>query len=164
MFHSVSPVTIIQNRSAPVSETNGLLRVLNNDVVLATPVACGNDAKVASALVDPAGVVFDARSNAPVAGAVVALIDVTGAGNGGRPGEPAVVFGADGVSPYASTITTGSDGAFVFPLVEASTYRLSVAAPGYTFPSKVVQAELPPATGSTAAARTDATSPCSTTW
>jgi len=40
-------------------------------------------------LIDPSGAVYDERTNQPVAGATVQLIDVTGGGNGGNVGGPA---------------------------------------------------------------------------
>lgn len=117
---------------------NGVLEVLRNDTVSATITSCGAVAAQASTdlLIDPSGVVFDSRSNLPLAGATVELLDVTGAGNDGRPGEPAIVFAADGSTRAPSSLVTGADGVFVFPLVRPSTYRLRVTPPrGFTFPS-----------------------------
>ena len=94
-------------------------------------------------LVDPFGVVFDSRSNAPVAGARVTLIDVAGRGNGGRAGQNAVVFNLDG-TPAPSVITTTGDGTFRFPLVGESTYRLQIEPPpSFVFPSKIPLGLLP---------------------
>ena len=121
-----------------VAQGNGVLEVLRNDVVSATITACGGVTAQASTdlLIDPSGVVYDSRTNQPLPGATVELIDVTGAGNGGRPGEPAVVFQADGSARAPSSLVTGADGVFAFPLVQPGTYRLRVAAPaGFTFPS-----------------------------
>lgn len=144
IFRSVDPVKTIEAKGAALNDSSGTLAVTKNETVTATPVGCGSDALVASTLVDPAGVLFDSRTNALIAGATVTLIDVTGGGNGGKPGQPAVVFAEDGVTAYPSTLTTGADGAFVFPLVAPSTYRLQITAPtGYTFPSKVGVTELP---------------------
>lgn len=95
-------------------------------------------------LIDPRGVVFDSVTNEVVAGATVTLIDVTGAGNGGHPGSPAVVFDFDGETSAPSTVVTGADGVFSFPLVASSTYRLDIRPPGdYVYPSTVPQAQLP---------------------
>lgn len=126
---------------------DGILEVLRNDVVTATITTCGGGSATASTtlLIDPSGVVYDARSNLPLAGATVELIDVTGAGNGGRPGQAAVVLALDGVTPAPSTVVTGADGVYAFPLVQPSTYRLRVTPPaGFTFPS-VLPAALQPA-------------------
>lgn len=117
---------------------DGILEVLRNDVVTATIATCAGGSATATTtlLIDPSGVVYDTRSNTPLAGATVELIDVTGAGNGGRPGQAAVVLAIDGVTPAPSTVVTGADGVYAFPLVQPSTYRLRVTPPaGFVFPS-----------------------------
>lgn len=120
----------------PVAQGNGILSVKPNDQIVVSLPGCGSVLMTASLLVDPFGVVFDSKTNALIAGAVVTLIDVTGAGNGGSPGGPARVFLADGVTPASSTLTTGADGHYQFPLVAPSVYRLRVTPPGsYSFPS-----------------------------
>jgi uncharacterized repeat protein (TIGR01451 family) len=118
---------------------NDILEIATNDTLIARLPDCGGgEDAVTSILVDPFGVVFNSRTNAPVAGATVTLIDVTGAGNGGNPGGPATVFDFDGVTPAPSTVVTGPDGQFQFPQVQPSTYRLQITTPtGFTFPSVV---------------------------
>ncbi len=129
-----------------VASGDGILELLPNDTVTATLLGCNAAGNVSTTLlIDPQGVVFDSKSNQPVAGATVQLIDVTGAGNGGQPGGPAHVFQADGVTPAPSAVVTGNDGSFSFPLVLPSTYRLQVTpSAGYLFPSKLPPALLPP--------------------
>ncbi len=125
---------------------DGILEVLRNDTVTARITACGGVTAEASTtlLIDPSGVVYDSVSNQPVAGATVRLIDVSGSGNGGRPGAPAVVFKADGATRAPSEVVTLVDGFFEFPLVAPSTYRLQVTPPtGYAFASKAAPAALP---------------------
>ena len=123
---------------------DGALAAAKNDTLTASIEGCGSGVSTASILVDPSGVVFDSRTNAPLAGASVTLIDVTGAGNGGHAGGPARVFAIDGVTPAPSTLVTGASGGYVFPLVAPSLYRLHVIAPtNYTYPSKVPAAQLP---------------------
>jgi len=123
---------------------DGALAAAKNDTLTASIEGCGSGVSTASILVDPSGVVFDSRTNAPLAGASVTLIDVTGAGNGGHAGGPARVFAIDGVTPAPSTLVTGASGGYVFPLVAPSLYRLQVIAPtNYTYPSKVPAAQLP---------------------
>lgn len=129
-----------------VAVGNGVLEVLRNDTVSATITSCGNVAARASTdlLIDPSGVVYDSRSNLPLAGARVELVDVTGGGNGGRPGEAAVVFEPDGSARAPASIVTGADGVFTFPLVRPSTYRVRVTPPrGFTFPSALPAALQP---------------------
>ncbi len=105
-------------------------------------------ASTASVLVDPAGYVFDSGTGALVDGAVVTLLDDLG--------QPAVVFGDDGVSRYPSTVTSGSgatdaggrvykfsQGNYRFPFVAEGTYHLRIVPPGaYTAPSTKSLAEL----------------------
>lgn len=130
-----------------VASGDGILEVLRNDVVTATISACGGGSGMASTtlLIDPSGVVYDSRSNQPVAGATVDLIDVIGAGNGGRPGQPASVLAVDGVTPAPASVVTGGDGSYSFPLVRPSTYQLRVTpAAGFVFPS-LIPVQLQPA-------------------
>ncbi len=129
-----------------IAAGNGVLEVLRNDTVSATITSCGGITVTATTalLIDPGGVVYDSRTNQPVAGATVRLIDVTGAGNGGNPGGPAVVLQGDGVSPAPNTVVTGADGSYAFPLVAPSTYRLLVTPPpGYTFVSTTPAGQQP---------------------
>lgn len=116
---------------------NEILELWGEDILVATSDDCGGIA-VDTVLVDPDGVVFDSQTNQPVAGATVRLIDVTGAGNGGNPGDDARVFDFDGVTELAPIIVTGIDGRFQFPFVPASEYRIQVDPPsGYISPSAV---------------------------
>ncbi|MEI9849930.1 MAG: hypothetical protein WDN24_02525 [Sphingomonas sp.] len=100
-------------------------------------------------LIDPEGHVFDSSTGAPLDGAVVTLLD-------DATGQPAQVFGDDGISAYPSSVSTGSrvtdssgrvyaltPGNFRFPLVAAGRYRLQVAPPpGYVAPSARAPAEM----------------------
>jgi uncharacterized repeat protein (TIGR01451 family) len=131
-----------------VAAADGVLEVLRNDIVTATVAACAGGAATATTtlLIDPSGIVYDSRTNQPLAGAGVQLIDVTGAGNGGHPGQPAIVLDFDAVTPAPSSVSTAADGVFTFPLVQPSTYRLRVTPPpGFLFPSSLPPA-LQPAT------------------
>ncbi|UUZ77672.1 DUF11 domain-containing protein [Polaromonas sp. P1(28)-13] len=128
-----------------VASGDGVLEVLRDDVVTATITACGGISVSATTtlLIDPSGVVYDSGTNKPVAGVTVQLIDVTGAGNGGKAGGPATVFQPDG-TPALSEVVTGADGYFAFPLVFPSTYKLLLTTlVGYTFPSKLPMALQP---------------------
>ncbi|MFN3433239.1 MAG: hypothetical protein ACK4ZY_02485, partial [Sphingomonas sp.] len=51
-------------------------------------------------LIDPAGYVFDSRTGEVVDGAQVTLLDESG--------QPATVFGDDGISRYPATVTSGA--------------------------------------------------------
>lgn len=131
--------------SHPVIAGNDVVELTENDLVTASLEGCsGANAVHADVLIDPLGVVFDSQSNRPVAGATVTLIDVDGAGNGGRPGQPAAVFTEDGVTLAPSTIVTDESGSFQFLLVEASRYRLQIVPPeGYSFASELPPTSLP---------------------
>jgi uncharacterized repeat protein (TIGR01451 family) len=94
-------------------------------------------------LIDPAGFVFDSKTAELIDGAIVSLVDDTGA--------PAQVFGDDGTSAYPSTVMTGKTvtdasgrvypglpGRYRFPLTFPGRYTLKVTPPGaYTAPSSV---------------------------
>lgn len=127
-----------------MTANDGQLNVGANDQLVAWIGDCGMGEASTSVLIDPSGIVFDSKTNEPLAGATVTLVDVTGDGNGGRPGAPALVFDIDGTTPMPSTVVTGDDGRYVFPLVAPSLYRLDAVAPkNYTFPSKVAAGSLP---------------------
>lgn len=129
-----------------VAAGNGVLEVLRDDLITASITACGGVSVSATTtlLIDPRGVVYDSRTNVPVAGASVQLIDVTGAGNGGNAGGPAAVLQPDGVTSAPSVVVTGADGSYAFPLVLPSTYRLLVTPPaGFAFPSSLPAALQP---------------------
>lgn len=117
---------------------DGTLQTVSRDTLTAEIVGCGGVSVTATILIDPAGTVYDSRTGDPLAGATVTLIDVTGAGNGGNPGGPAVVIDDDGITPVPATQVTAADGEFRFPLVANSTYRLEVVPPAdYSFPSAI---------------------------
>ena len=123
---------------------SGVLGISADDEIVATLLGCGAVRTEAHLWIDPAGVVFDSRTNAPVAGARVTLVDVSGQGNGGQPGSPALVFASDGVTPAPSVVLTDASGRFVFASVRPSTYRVYVSAPvGYRFPSQRPLQSLP---------------------
>lgn len=99
--------------------------------------------------VDPFGRVFDAATGAAVDGATVTIVD-------DATGLAAPVFGIDGVSPYPSTVVTGSTvtdasgmvyplapGEFRFPIMFPGRYRVVVSPPpGYTAPSVATAAQI----------------------
>ncbi len=116
------------------------LRSSDNSIIASSPV---------DVLIDPFGIVFDSGDGAPIPGSRVTLVDAA-------TGQPAQVFGDDGVSAFPSTIVTGSTvtdsggnvymfppGDYRFPFARPGTYRLVVQAPSpYTTPSVATPAEL----------------------
>jgi uncharacterized repeat protein (TIGR01451 family) len=144
IFNLAKPLVTANVATSPVHPDDGTLQTAQDDHVTISAVGCGSDAAVDSLLVDPAGVVFDSRTDQPVPGVTVSLIDVLGAGNGGHPGAAAKVYGYDGVSDYPSTLVTDAGGGYMFPLVASSTYRLVIGPPnGYRAPSIVPPGQLP---------------------
>ena len=128
-----------EKKETKEDDTN--VETLAGDILTGSFALAGNTVTT-TIMVEPQGIVFDSRTNVPIPGARVTLIDVTGKGNGGHPGQEAVVHDfEDKIAP--ATVTTGANGEFQFPQVDDSTYRLQVVAPGHTFPSKVPDALLP---------------------
>ena len=121
-----------------VNPADGTLQTRRDDILNARLGGCGTADATTQILVDPLGVVYDSRTNAPVAGARVTLIDVA-------TGAPAQVFDFDGVTPFPSTVITGADGVYQFPLVAPGNYRLEIVPPApYSFPSQILPANQPP--------------------
>lgn len=100
-------------------------------------------------LVDPFGIVFDSGDGEPVQGVRVTIVNAA-------TGQPAQVFGDDGVSAFPNSVITGSTvtdaggtvyafppGDYRFPLLARGDYRLVVepVAP-YRWPSSATPAEL----------------------
>ncbi len=143
VFRIVPNVPTTNALTNPVVMDDGILEVLPNDQLVAT-VSCGGNTATSLLYVDPSGMVFDSKTNAPVSGAVVTLIDVDGTGNGGQAGKPAAVLASDGITSAPSTVTTAADGRFQFALVSPSRYKLQVTLPnGYKAPSSVAPQQLP---------------------
>lgn len=144
MFRILPAVPTANAQTRVVASGDGILEVLPNDRVTASLSGCGAGTVTTTLLIDPSGTVFNSKTNAPVSGATIELIDVTGAGNGGHPGGPATVFAADGVTPSPSTVVTGVAGFYSFPEIPPSTYRLAVLTPnGLVFPSKLPSGRMP---------------------
>ena len=97
---------------------------------------------VDSALIDPANIVFDSVSGAPINGAQITLMDMQSHGM-------ASVYGVDGFSHFPSAIVSGetitdesglnyvnTNGEFQFPLLQPGEYYVEVVPPeGYRFAS-----------------------------
>ena len=130
-----------------------------NDPVLTTPQGTditatyvdsfdSSEVSVDTALVDPYGRVFNGLTGELVDGARVTLINAA-------TGQPANVYGIDGVSSYPSTVVSGQDvtdsgglvydlrpGEFRFPLVPQGQYYIQVEAPeGLSFASVLSPAD-----------------------
>jgi len=100
-------------------------------------------------LIDPFGISFDSGDGAPVNGTIITIVDAD-------TGEPAEVFGDDGVSIFPSTVVTGgtvtdsggtvynfTPGFYRFPFLRAGRYRLIVTPPDpFTFASVATPEQL----------------------
>ncbi|MFO7982449.1 MAG: OmpA family protein [Desulfuromonadales bacterium] len=141
----------IQSSSQAGSPYDGRLEVQEAGTVEARYVdpEDGSDVSTSATLFDPFGIVFDSQTGLPVDGVEVTLVDAA-------TGQPATVFGDDGVSAFPATITSGGtatdgngdvydfdSGAFRFPFVAPGDYRLLVTTPaGYAAPSSAGDADL----------------------
>lgn len=124
-------------------DADALIESEPDDIVSATIDNCGFGSAESTILIDPAGFVFDSETNAAMSGVLVQLIDVTGDGNGGHPGGPAVVYADDERTPAPAAMFTNEAGMFSFPLVAPSLYRLVVTAPDAYMTSRKDPARLP---------------------
>ena len=122
----------------------------NVDVDVGNPLNGGNLASgVVDILVDPFGLTFDSGDGAPVSGTRVAIVDAA-------TGQPADVFGDDGISTFPNTLIAGSTvtdssgasyafdpGFYRFPFLRPGVYRLVITPPTpYTHPSAATPAEI----------------------
>lgn len=148
-------IGIIRTSASPQVPVRGdcLLTVQPGDQLMLNGVRASDGTTIAAApvdvLIDPFGIVFDSADGTPIPGVRVTLIDVT-------TGQPADVFGDDGVSRFPSSIVTGSTvtdsggtvynfppGDYRFPFARAGTYRLQVEPPApFTVPSSSSPASL----------------------
>ncbi|MBK7660955.1 MAG: DUF11 domain-containing protein [Betaproteobacteria bacterium] len=114
------------------------------DVFEAEILGCGKRIWTLVTLTEPRSVVFDSRTNQPVAGAVVTLLEASAGSCTATRARLGALAGAPG-SGSPNPVTTGSDGRFDFPLVGAGSYCLRVDAPnGYRWASSVPFPSLPP--------------------
>ena len=131
-------------RLPPVLPGDRVLEGLPYDTIDVQLTGCGKRISTTVTLIDPNGLIFDSRSNEPIAGATVRLVT---ASSGACTNTPAIVRSlmADLLVPAPSVVVTGSDGRFAFPLVVPGDYCVLVAPPnGYTWTSAIPFTQLPP--------------------
>ncbi len=129
------------------------LGVASGDIIAFAP--RGGSEQVASLraevtmLADPFGVVFDSETGAPISGARITLRDAA-------TGQPAQVFGEDGVTPWPASVVSGAPiidgtgkswpmepGRYWFPLAALGRYRLEIEPPApFSAPSAASRAQL----------------------
>lgn len=125
--------SLATQESATAIQNDQILQTVKRDQVLVSLTDCldenGNSTASISdvdtnVLIDPYGVVFDAKTNQPVAGATVTLLDANG-----KPAEN-VAYKLDETTGDKVAIpakqVTNSDGEFVYPYVENGTYSLYI--------------------------------------
>ena len=143
-------VGYVQSTSNPVSQYDGLLTLGPEATVTVqyTDPFDPTDTSTGGSLVDPFGIVFSSLNGAPLDGAIVTILDAAG--------NPANVFGDDGISTYPATLVTGGSatdsggtvynfpvGGYRFPRLLPADYRLVVTPPsGFEGPSTVSTANL----------------------
>ncbi len=130
-------------RPPPVVAGDNVLEGRSGDVYSVEILGCGRKIATSLTVVDPNGIVFDSRTNQPVQGAIVTLVNSSG---GICTTTLATVSSLDGnqIIPAPNPITTGANGRFDFPLVSPGNYCLRVVTPnGYTWTSVVPANQLP---------------------
>ena len=137
----VEPLNI---RLPPVKPGDRVLEGRPYDTLDVELIGCGKKISTMVTLIDPNSVVFDSRTNQPIAGATVRLVKASGASCTNTPATVSTAM-ADLLVPAPNVFVTGSDGRFEFQLVAAGDYCALVTPPnGYTWSSTVPFAQLPP--------------------
>ncbi len=140
----------VQSSSTPASHYDGILTLgeESNVTVQYTDQYDPADTSTGGSLVDPFGVLFSSVDGTLLDGAVVSILDSTG--------NPASVFGDDGVSVYPATIVSGGSatdsggtiynfpaGGYRFPRLAPGDYQMVVTPPtGFDGPSAANVADL----------------------
>ena len=127
----------------PVAAGSGFLEGNAYDSFLIEIVGCGRRIVTSVTLIDPNGVVFDSRTNEPVSGAIVRIVNAA-AGVCSNTLSTVQALNNGQVVPARNPVTTGADGKFDFPLVSPGDFCVQVKPPnGYTWTSVVPSDQLP---------------------
>lgn len=139
----------VQSAQGAVTQFDGVLALGQDTNVTVTYIDQfdGSDVSVMSTLVDPFGIVFDSSNGNPVDGVQVTILDSAG--------NPAIVYGDDGIPGYPNVVTTGGSvtfngttynfpsGGYRFPILVPGNYRMVVSVPvNFTAPSVIAEADL----------------------
>ena len=130
-------------RLPPVTASDNILQGNPFDTFQIELVGCGRKISTTVTLIDPNGVVFDSRTNQPIAGATVRIVTASG---GVCSSTLATVreLVAGQVAPASNPVVTGANGRFTFELVAPGDYCVLVTPPnGYTWASRVPVSQLP---------------------
>ena len=139
------------SNQSPAIVNNGMLSVREDSEILAqyADVSDSADVSIVRTMVDPYGIVFDSITGLPVDGVTLTLMNTD-------TGQPAVVYGDDGISTFPATIVSGgtvSDssgrtynfppGGYRYPFIVSGNYQFDILpSPGYSTPSVVPTATL----------------------
>ena len=120
-------IGFVQSTSSTVSNYDGVLSIDADTQITVNYIDQydGSDSSAASTLVDPYGRVFNSATGEVIDGITVSLEDSAG--------NPATVYGDDGISTYPSQVVTGStvtDGGGTVYNFPAGSYRFPMLAPG----------------------------------
>ncbi|MBC7622756.1 MAG: DUF11 domain-containing protein, partial [Aeromicrobium sp.] len=127
---------------ASVVAGDGVLQGQPFDTFDVEVIGCSRRITTTITLIEPAGVVFDSRTNMPVAGATVRIVTATNSVCTQTLAQVQRVENQQ-LASSPNTIVTKDDGRFDFPLVPAGDYCISVTPPnGYAWPSAVPAGEL----------------------
>ncbi len=139
----------VQSGSGSVNAFDGEITLGEDSRVTAsyTDQYDSNDTSVSSTLVDPFGIIFSSADGTPVDGVVVTIVDSLG--------NPATVYGDNGVPGYPNQLVSGGSvtfngttynfppGGYRFPMLVPGNYRIVLSAPtNYQAPSGATEAEL----------------------
>ena len=128
-------VGYITSTSATVTVNNGALSIALQGTITAryADAVDQSDTTASVGLFDPIGTVFDSSTGLPVDGVTISIVDAAG--------QPAQVFGDDGVG-YPATVVSGGfvlddngrrydfpPGGYRFPLMNTGSYRLIIQPP-----------------------------------
>ena len=130
-------------RLPPVTAADKILQGMPFDTFQIELVGCGKKISTTVTLIDPNGIVFDSRTNQPIAGATVRIVIASG---GVCTNTLATVsqLVAGQVVPGLNTVVTGADGRFSYEFVTPGDYCVLVTPPnGYTWISGVPASQLP---------------------
>jgi large repetitive protein len=164
VFHIEPSVPTQDATTGTMKRGDGVVAVMPNDRVTVSVAGCGAALLQAEVTFDPFGVLFDSKTNQPVAGAQVTLLQISAAAGAGQVGSAKALAAASRdaksqgqaqaqaqAKPLATkfvpaTVITGADGRYHFYGVPAGQYQLQVVPPGkYSFPSTLAGSLLPPA-------------------
>ncbi len=116
--------------SNPATAGDGIIQTVQRDVLTAEVTDCSGVTVHTVIYIDPSGIVYDSRTNRPLAGATVRLINESGVAPH--------VYDQDGVSEISSVQVTGDDGVFRYPNIPAGSYRIEITPPeNYAYPSVI---------------------------